>query len=84
MILQILQIFHIFNKNLKVLKILFKMYLVIILKYSNVRVFSIHTLNTFKSIQSQHCLLVLLPPAAYAHQYPIISLLNFHQVLIVF
>ena len=26
------------------------MYLVIILKYSNVRVFSIHTLNTFKSI----------------------------------
>ena len=31
------------------------MYLVLILKYSNVRVFSFHTLNTFKSIHCQHC-----------------------------
>ena len=34
------------------------MYLVFILKYSNVRVFSIHTLNNFKSIHCQHCILV--------------------------
>ena len=32
------------------------MYLVFILKYSNIRVFSIHTLNTFKSYHFQHCL----------------------------